>query len=128
MRVTKVTPVVAIPKHKHVTRDDKPTPVSKVTNNSTGVATQKVKSVGRLAEPYKGGDTLMDWHRAKAKSSLSETCKGADYATPIWKFNSEWDDFVQFMKDTLITLPFLALACYIVYEVFVYLDILVVRL
>jgi hypothetical protein len=103
-------------------------PVSKVTNNSTGVATQKVKSVGRLAEPYKGGDTLMDWHRAKAKSSMAETCRGADYATPIWKFNSEWDDFVQFMKDTLITLPFIALACYIVYEVFVAMGILVVRL
>ncbi len=128
MRVTKVTPVVAIPKHKHVTRDDKPTPVSKVTNNSTGVATQKVKSVSRLDTPYKGGDVLMDWHRAKAKSSLSETYKDADYATAMWKFNSEWDDFVQFVKDTLITLPFIALACYIVYEVFVAMGILVVRL
>jgi len=103
-------------------------PVSKVTNKSTGVATQKVRSVSRLPTPYKGGDVLMDWHRAKAKSSLSETYKDADYATPIWKFNSEWDDFVQFVKDTLITLPFLAIACYIVYEVFVAMGILVVRL
>ena len=127
MRVTKVTPVVAIPKHKHVTRDDKPTPVSNITNKITGVATQKVKSVSRLPEPYKGGDTLMDWHRAKAKSSLSETCKGADYATPMWKFNSEWDDFVQFMKDCLIVIPLIGLCLYIVYELFVSMGILVVR-
>lgn len=102
-------------------------PVSKVTNNSTGVATQKVKSVGRLATPYKGGDTLMDWHRAKAKSSLSETCKGADYAIAMWKTNSEWDDFTQFVKDTLIVVPLLGLFLFFVYSVFVYLEILVVR-
>lgn len=108
------------------------TPVSKVTNNKpkdepTGVATQKVKSVGRRDTPFKGGDVLMDWHRAKAKSSMSEAYKDADYATAMWKFNSEWDDFVQFSKDLLITLPFIALACYIVYEVFVAMGILVIR-
>jgi hypothetical protein len=102
-------------------------PVSKVTNNSTGVATQKVKSVGRLATPYKGGDTLMDWHRAKAKSSMAETCKGADYAIAMWKTNSEWDDFTQFVKDSLIVVPLLGLFLFFVYSVFVYLEILVVR-
>jgi hypothetical protein len=103
-------------------------PSSNVTNKITGVATQKVKSVSRLPTPYKGGDTLMDWHRAKAKSSLSEAYRDADYATAGWKTNSEWDDFVQFMKDCLIAIPLIGVCLYIVYEVFVYLDILVVRL
>lgn len=102
-------------------------PRSNVTTGITGVATQKVRSVSRLATPYKGGDTLMDWHRAKAKGSLSEAYRDADYATPIWKCSSEWDDFVQFAKDLVITLPFIALAFYIVYEVFVAMGILVVR-
>lgn len=103
-------------------------PVSKVTNNSTGVATQKVKSVGRLAEPYKGADSLMEFHQAKAKSSLSEAYKDADYATAGWKTNSEWDDFVQFAKDSLIVIPLLAFFAYLVYEFLVYIDVLVVRL
>lgn len=102
-------------------------PRSNVTTGITGVATQKVRSVSRLATPYKGGDVVMDWHRVKAKGSLSETYKDADYATPIWKCNSEWDDFVQFVKDTLIVIPLLALFLFFVYAVFVYLDILVVR-
>jgi len=106
---------------------DKSKSSSNVTNNSTGVATQKVKSVSRLDTPYKGGDVLMDWHRAKAKSSLSETYRDADYATAMWKTNSEWDDFVQFSKDLAITLPFIGLCLYIVYEVFVSMGILVVR-
>jgi hypothetical protein len=117
MRVTKVTPV---------------TPVSNLTNKkpkeeSTGVATQKVKSVERLAKPYEGADSLMEFHKAKAKSSLSETYKDADYATAGWKTNSEWDDFTQFVKDTLIVIPLLGLFLFFVYAVFVYLEILVVR-
>jgi hypothetical protein len=107
---------------------DKSKEVSNVTNKPTGVATQKVRSVSRLAKPYEGGDTLMDWHRAKAKSSLSEAYKDATYATAGWRCNSEWDDFVQFVKDTLIVIPFLAIACYIVYEIFVSMGFLVVRL
>lgn len=93
----------------------------------SNVTTQKVRSVSRRATPYKGGDVLMDWHRAKAKGSMSEAYRDADYATPIWKCSSEWDDFVQFSKDTLIVLPLLALFLFFVYSVFVYLDILVVR-
>ena len=103
-------------------------PVSNITNKITGVATQKVRSVQRLAKPYEGGDTLMEWHKEKAKSSLSESLRDADYATAGWKFNSEWDDFVQFMKDLAITLPFLAIFAYLVYEFLVYIDVLVVRL
>lgn len=94
--------------------------VSKVTN-------MKVRSVSRLAKPYEGGDTLMEWHKAKAKSSLSEAYKDATYATAGWKTSSEWDDFVQFVKDLAITLPLLAVFIYLAYEFLVYLDVLVVR-
>lgn len=108
-----------------ITRDK---PVSNLTNKSTGVATQKVRSVQRLAKPYEGGDTFMEWHREKAKSSLSESLRDADYATAGWKMNSEWEDFCQFAKDCLIVVPLLAFFVYLVYEFLVYIDVLVVRL
>lgn len=93
----------------------------------SNVTTQKVRSVKRLDKPYEGGDVLMDWHRAKAKSSLSEAYKDATYATAGWKTQSEWDDFVKFVKDTLIVVPLLALFMYFSYLVLTALDILVVR-
>jgi predicted methyltransferase len=126
--ITRVNPVVAIQKHKTITRDEKSAPVMNIHNKSTGVATQKVRSVQRLAKPSEGGDTLMEWHKAKAKSSLSEAYRDADYATAGWETNSEWDDFVQFAKDSLIVIPLLAFFVYLVYEFLVYIDVLVVRL
>lgn len=98
------------------------------TTNVSNVTNMKVRSVSRLAKPYEGGDVLMDWHRAKAKSSLSEAYKDATYATAGWKTTSEWDDFVQFAKDCLFVIPFLGLFMYLAYEFLVYLDVLVVRL
>lgn len=97
-------------------------------NGITGVATQKVKSVSRLAKPYEGGDSLMEWHREKAKATLSEAYRDATYATAGWRTNSEWDDFVKFLTDSLVVLPFLGLAFYIAYEILVAMDVLVVRL
>jgi hypothetical protein len=47
------------------------------------------KPITRLKKPYEGGDTLMEWHREKYKSSLSEACKDADYATPIWRCETD---------------------------------------
>ena len=94
--------------------------------HSNGITKQKPRS--NVTTPkYRGTDAIADWHKAKAKSSMNEAFKGADYATPIWKCSSEWDDFVQFVKDTLIVIPLLALFLFFVYAVFVYLDILVVR-
>jgi hypothetical protein len=40
---------------------------------------------------YQTDDALGQWHREKIKSSLSEAFRDADYATPIWKCESEWD-------------------------------------
>ena len=49
----------------------------------------KVRSVGRRYKPYDGGDVLAEWHKAKTKSSMSEAFKDADYATPIWRCETE---------------------------------------
>lgn len=40
---------------------------------------------------YEGGDTLYQWHKEKTKSSASEAFRDADYATPIWRCESDWD-------------------------------------
>jgi hypothetical protein len=45
----------------------------------------KVKSVSRLDKPYEGSDTLMEWHKERMKS----TPQDADYATPIWRCESD---------------------------------------
>ena len=47
------------------------------------------KPITRLKTPYEGGDTLMEWHKEKTKASASEACKDADYATAIWRCESE---------------------------------------
>jgi hypothetical protein len=56
------------------------------------------KPITRLKKPYEGGDTLMDWHREKYKSSLSEACKDADYATPIWRCETRFEHELRIIK------------------------------
>ena len=45
------------------------------------------KPITKLKHPYEGGDTLMEWHNEKMKS----TPRDADYATPIWRCENDWD-------------------------------------
>jgi hypothetical protein len=90
-------------------------PVSNITN------------ITRRDKPFEGSDSLMEFHRAKAKASLSEAYKDADYATPISRTNSEWEDFVEFAKGLAIVVPLIALLMYFAYSVFTALGILVVR-
>jgi hypothetical protein len=45
----------------------------------------KVKSVSRLDKPYEGSDVFMEWHKEKMKS----TPQDADYATPIWRCETD---------------------------------------
>jgi hypothetical protein len=45
------------------------------------------KPITKLKKPYEGGDTLMEWHRDKMKSTLRD----ADYATPMWRCENDWD-------------------------------------
>ena len=47
----------------------------------------QVKQVTRRTTPYEGGDTFMEWHKEK----LNSTLRDADYATPIWRCENEWD-------------------------------------
>ena len=49
----------------------------------------KVKNVYRRGKPYEGVDVLSEWHREKAKASASEAFKDADYATAIWRCETE---------------------------------------
>jgi hypothetical protein len=43
------------------------------------------KPITRLKTPYEGGDTLMEWHKEKMKSVPHD----ADYATPIWRCETD---------------------------------------
>ena len=65
---------------------------------NTGVETRKgspsTTQVTRLKKPYEGGDALMEWHREKMKS----TPRDADYATPIWRCETEWDNSKEILK------------------------------
>jgi hypothetical protein len=45
------------------------------------------KPITKLKHPYEGGDALMEWHNEKMKS----TPRDADYATPIWRCENDWD-------------------------------------
>jgi hypothetical protein len=45
------------------------------------------KPITKLKKPYEGGDALMEWHNEKLKSTLRD----ADYATPIWRCENDWD-------------------------------------
>jgi hypothetical protein len=45
------------------------------------------KPIAKLKKPYEGGDALMEWHNEKMKS----TPRDADYATPIWRCENDWD-------------------------------------
>lgn len=47
---------------------------------------------------YLGGDALMEWHKEKLKSSISETYKDADYATAIWRCETDWDRTKEYLK------------------------------
>jgi hypothetical protein len=45
------------------------------------------KPITRLKKPYEGGDALMEWHKEMMKSTLRD----ADYATGLWRCETDWD-------------------------------------
>ena len=51
----------------------------------------KPKSVSKPRVNYQADDALAQWHKEKTKSSMSEAFRDADYATPIWRCESDWD-------------------------------------
>ena len=40
---------------------------------------------------YQGEDALAQWHKEKTKSSMDEAFRTADYATGLWRCETEWD-------------------------------------
>ena len=51
------------------------------------------KPITKLKHPYEGGDTLMEWHKEKMKSTLHD----ADYATPMWRCENDWDKAKEYL-------------------------------
>jgi hypothetical protein len=51
------------------------------------------KPITKLKKPYEGGDALMEWHNEKLKSTLRD----ADYATPIWRCENDWDKAKEYL-------------------------------
>ena len=44
-----------------------------------------------IRKNYQAEDALAQWHKEKSKSSMSEAFSDADYATALWKCETEWD-------------------------------------
>ena len=40
---------------------------------------------------YQAEDAIAQWHKEKTKSSMAEAFRTADYATGLWRCESEWD-------------------------------------
>jgi hypothetical protein len=73
MRITKVNPVVTVPKHRPITRGEKFVYQSEV-------------------------DPAVIIHSSKTHRTVSEAFRDADYATPIWRCESEWDRTKEYLK------------------------------
>ena len=91
MRAPKKNPYVFDPKTDKVEWRN-PTPIAELERRAREyfgddpvVRTQPIK------HNYQGTDALMEWHKEKVKSTISETYKDADYATPIWRCENDWD-------------------------------------
>jgi len=73
MRVPKVKPVVAIPKLKPITKRTKLTYKSDI-------------------------DPAVIIHSNKTHRTVSEAFRDADYATPIWRCENDWDRAMEYLK------------------------------
>ena len=47
---------------------------------------------------YQTDDAIAQWHKEKTKSSMSEAFRDADYATPIWRCETDFDRTMQYIK------------------------------
>jgi hypothetical protein len=73
MRITKVNPIVTVPKHRPITRGEKFMYQSDI-------------------------DPAVIIHSSKTHRTASEAFRDADYATPIWRCESEWDRTKEYLK------------------------------
>ena len=68
----------------------------------------KLTTIKRQQE-YKGcDDTAVFINHNKTHRSASEAFRDADYATAFWKHSSDWDDFCQWCRDSVLVVPLLA--------------------
>jgi len=72
MKITKVNPISPAPKHRPITRGEKFVYQSEV-------------------------DPAVIIHSSKTHRSVSEAFRDADYATPIWRCESDWDRTKQYL-------------------------------
>lgn len=72
MRVPKVNPVVTVPKHRPITRGEKFIYQSDI-------------------------DPAVVIHSNKTHRTVSEAFRDADYATALWRCESEWDRTKQYL-------------------------------
>jgi hypothetical protein len=97
MRIPKVNPVVTIPRHRPITRGEKfifDPKVDKVEwRNPTPFAEME-----RRAKEYFGDDPAKFIHSSKTHRTVSEAFRDADYATPIWRCETEWDRTKEYLK------------------------------
>jgi hypothetical protein len=73
MRITKVKPILPTPKHRPITRGEKFMYQSDI-------------------------DPAVIIHSSKTHRSASEAFRDADYATPIWRCQTEWDRTKEYLK------------------------------
>ena len=51
-----------------------------------------INLVERRQTPYQASDDIAGWiHSNKTHRTVSEAFRDADYATPIWRCETEWD-------------------------------------
>ena len=88
MRVPKVTPVVAVPK-------------TKAKKNPYVFDPNTDKVVWRKPKQYlykSDIDPAVIIHSNKTHRTVSEAFRDADYATPIWRCQTDWDRTVEYLK------------------------------
>ena len=56
---------------------------------------------------YQGDDTATFIHHNKTHRTVSEAFKDADYATPIWRCETEWDRTKQYLGWIALWIGFL---------------------
>ena len=103
MKVTKVTPVVATPKVKR--KGKNPYEFDPKTDKVEWRNPTPVDVMARRAKEafYKSDiDPAVIIHSNKTHRTVSEAFRDADYATPIWKCETEWDITKKYLGGALM--------------------------
>lgn len=55
----------------------------------------------KRSTPYEGNDTAKFIHHNKTHRTMSEAFRDADYATPIWRSQTEWEQAMDFLAGSV---------------------------